>query len=74
MSKFKNKYKKTWKEFGRRPIPSYVSFTETWGDSGGKWTKRQLSKARRRYIKAILLGHLAKEPTGWESTVNWRSW
>lgn len=76
MSKWNNRYKKTWKEFGDRPAPPHVTFTEMWSNTPGmgKWYKRQLSKARRRYIKFTLLGIRVKEPTGWESEVNWKAW
>lgn len=40
----------------------------------GRYWKRQLAKARRRYIKALLRGDRGKEPTHLESEVNWRTW
>lgn len=40
----------------------------------GRWWKRALAKARRRYIRAQLLGIKGKEPTGYESEVNWKTW
>jgi hypothetical protein len=45
-----------------------------WGNVPGlgKWYKRQLHKARRRYIRAELRGHRGKSPASWESEVNWR--
>ena len=54
----------------------YVSFSEKWsGKPGnGRYMKRSLSKARRRYAKCKLRGISAKEPTGLESLVNYKGW
>ena len=48
--------------------------TAGWPDRSGygKWWKRRLHKARRRYAKAQLAGRRGKEPVGLESEVNWR--
>jgi len=40
----------------------------------GRYWKRQLSKARRRHIKLTLRGIRAKEPTHYESEVNYKTW
>jgi len=57
-------------------LKGYISFTQTWGNKEGigRYWKRILSKARRRYAKAELRGERGKEPVGLESTVNWKSW
>jgi hypothetical protein len=50
---------------------------KTWGwpaPHTGKWWKRRLHKARRRWYKARLRGQRGKEPTDIESEVNWKSW
>jgi len=39
----------------------------------GRYWKRKLSKARRRYAKDILRGLRGKEPVNLEGRVNWRS-
>jgi len=56
--------------------PSHVSFTQTWGNKPrlGRWFKRRLSKARRRYIKQLLWYGRGKEPTSIESEVSWKGW
>lgn len=64
---------------GRRyfkKLPWYVSFTQTWGNKRGmgRFWKRQLSKARRRYAKNLLKYGRGKEPVGLESEVNWKGW
>ena len=38
----------------------------------GRWWKRALAKARRRHIKQVVRGERGKEPTGYESWVNWK--
>lgn len=40
----------------------------------GKWWKRKLHKARRRWYKERLHGRRGKEPTAYESEVNWKTW
>jgi len=40
----------------------------------GKWWKRALAKARRRYAKFQLRGLKCKETTNKESEVNWKTW
>jgi hypothetical protein len=56
--------------------PAWVTFSETWGNVPhiGRWYKRRLSKARRRYVRDLLRFGRAKEPTGIESEVNWKGW
>jgi hypothetical protein len=84
----KRNHKITWKEFGTRRsrFGSYFrdpdnyevkvgDWVGSWPNQHiGRWWKRQLSKARRRYIKHTLRGIRSKEPTGYESVVNWRTW
>ena len=49
------------------------SWKHRWlGEGIGKYWKRRLAKARRRYIKAILRGDKGKCPLGLESEVNWK--
>ena len=46
-----------------------------WGRPGtGRWWKRQLSKARRKYSKHMILYGRAREPLGWERECNWKLW
>lgn len=53
----------------------HVSFSEKWPGVGiGRFWKRQLSKARRRHIKAELDGRRGKEPTHYEGMVNYKTW
>ena len=40
----------------------------------GKWYKRRLSRAERRFAKAQLKGLKGKEPSGLRGEVNWRGW
>jgi hypothetical protein len=55
--------------------PWFVSFSERWASPGeGRFWKRRLSKARRRYVRALLKCGRGKEPVGIESTVNWKNW
>jgi hypothetical protein len=59
-------------------VPHYVTFSEIWSmgnHSGiGRFWKRRLSKARRRYIRDLLRLGRGKEPAGLESVVNWKDW
>jgi len=53
----------------------WITLTELWSSKGsGKWWKRRLSKARRKYIKSLLKTGRGKEPTGIESEVNGKGW
>lgn len=62
--------------FNDRIKKAHGKFTRTWGNvpGNGRWWKRQLSKARRRYINALLRSGRGKEPIGLESEVNWKGW
>ena len=40
----------------------------------GRYWKRQLSKARRRFAKQVLRHGRGKEPTRYESECNWKTW
>ena len=40
----------------------------------GRYWKRQLSKARRRFAKQILLWGRGKEPLHYERECNWKTW
>lgn len=52
----------------------FITFMETWPRGLGRWMKRRLSKARRKYAKERLNGRKGKEPSGIESEVNWKGW
>lgn len=55
--------------------PDYVSFSQKWPRAGsGRWRKRQLSKARRRYGRLTAKGHRARLPVHIESEVNYKGW
>jgi hypothetical protein len=52
-------------------------FDESWkvrwsGEGIGRFWKRQLAKARRRYIKAVLRGEKGKYPFRYERECNWK--
>lgn len=51
-------------------------FSETWGNNSGtgKYWKRQLNKARRRFAKMTINFGKGKSPSHYESEVNWRGW
>ena len=58
----------------RKP-PKYVRFTHIWPHEGfGKYWKRKLNKARRKYAKDLLKFGRGKEPVDLESEVNWKLW
>ena len=59
---------KTWKP------PDYVKFTHFWPEGVGRYWKRKLSKARRKFIKSFLKFGRGKEPVDLESEVNWKLW
>ena len=40
----------------------------------GRFWKRCLSKARRRYIKSVLMFGRGKETTGYETECNYKNW
>jgi len=40
----------------------------------GRYWKRQLSKARRRFAKQMLLWGRGKEPLHYERECNWKTW
>lgn len=55
--------------------PEYVSFSECWPGVGtGRYWKRKLSKARRKYHKMVIRYGRGREPTWLESEVNWKTW
>ena len=55
--------------------PSYVSFSQRWSKAGdGKYLKRRLNKARRKFEKLRLRGIRGKAPTQLEGEVNYRGW
>lgn len=62
--------------YKKRQGRSWLGFTRMWPNSPGfgRWMKRRLSKARRRYIKSVLRTGRGKEPTRIESEVNWKGW
>ena len=50
--------------------------TSLWGNKSkrGRWYKRRLAKARRKYARAILRGEVHPRPTTtWESEVDYRN-
>ena len=53
-----------------RAVPGYQGFTGRWSGHSGKWTKRQLHKARRRAFKQ----HPRKSLLRLESECNWKGW
>lgn len=57
-----------------RPRDAAHHWQVRWSGRGtGRYVKRQLGKARRRYIKAILHGvPRPKEPTNYERECNWK--
>ena len=66
---------KEWENNGKI-LPDYISFSQTWsGKAGnGRYWKRQLSKARRRYWKMLLRFGYARYPTRIEREVNYKGW
>lgn len=54
-------------------VRSYVKQVG-WGNvpGRGRYWKRQLHRARRRYWKDRLAGRRGKDPAPYESTVSWR--
>jgi hypothetical protein len=59
----------------KRERNAAICWTCKWpGPGTGRWWKRKLSKARRRYAKMTLQGIRYKEPNGIESEVNWKTW
>ena len=56
-------------------LPEYVSFSQRWPNPHiGRYWKRQLNKARRKYIKLELRGIRGREPVYLESMVNYKTW
>lgn len=55
---------------------AHGKWTHTWGNIPGKgrFWKRCLWKARRRYAKQLLRHGRGNEPVHYESTVNWKDW
>ena len=51
-------------------------WSKVWHDSTGigKYYKKKLNRAERRFAKARLKGLKGKEPIGHRSDVNWRGW
>lgn len=67
--------------FTEESRPPRVPFMHTWGNKvgTGRWYKRQLSKARRRFGKALVrYGEQAYRHAGClagvESETSWRGW
>jgi len=55
--------------------PKWLSFSQIWPSRHmGRWYKRMLSKARRRYWKMMLRFGKGKEPTNKEREVNYKGW
>lgn len=61
--------------------PSWISFTGTWGTKpgNGKWYKRMVAKAQRRFGKLYCrIGERAYRHSGslvsWLSEIDWRGW
>lgn len=78
-----------WQHFGRIIITQFKEiimsrtnkndayhFTHTWGNSAGRgrYIKRQLSKARRRFWKSLVRFGRGKSPSNYESETNWKGW
>ncbi len=58
-----------------RNLPYYVSFSQKWASERmGRYYKRRLSKARRKYAKEQLAGRRGKEPVGIERECNYKGW
>ena len=58
-----------------KPYPDWLSFTQVWPGRGeGRYMKRRLSKARRKYAKQMIKHGRGKEPVTLESEVNWKGW
>lgn len=60
-----------WKQNGKL-LPWWITITQTWGSKSGngRYWKRRLSKARRRYWKDTHKRGLMSI----ESTCNWKGW
>jgi len=55
--------------------PRYSHWFHCWAGPGiGKFWKRRLNKARRKYIKNLIWFGRGKEPVSKESKINWRNW
>lgn len=62
---------------GKQPTKQYnPGFAERWPNKKGigRFVKRQLSKARRRYARQLLQSGRGNPPTKWESEANWKCW
>jgi len=58
---------------GRRERDKIKPWMNTWSGSGiGRWHKRRLSKARRRYAKQLIRFGRGKSPANVEGDVNWK--
>lgn len=44
------------------------------GKKTGRYAKRQLAKARRRFTKNVLEYGRGKSPSHYESECNWKTW
>jgi len=61
-------------------LPSWLDFSCVWSGPGtGRWGKRQLSKARRRFARQYCRdGERAYRHMGslmhWEGEINWKFW
>lgn len=56
----------------RKPTWDYMAWVWSYKSGHGRWCKRRLSKARRRYAKQMIRFGRGKEPTGIESYVNYK--
>ena len=58
---------------GRREQDKIKPWMNTWSGIGiGRWYKRRLSKARRRYAKQMIKFGRGKSPANVETEVNWK--
>jgi len=58
---------------GNRQLNKLYDWQSIWyGRGQGRYWKRQLSKARRRYAKMLIWFGRGKEPTHYESECNWK--
>jgi len=59
---------------GQREREKREDWQTCWpGQKNGRYWKRRLAKARRRYIKSVLRTGRGKEPVGYESTVDYKT-
>lgn len=72
----KQKWIPSWRESFCKKEPEliYCDRATTWRNQPGlgKWYKRRLHKAERRYAKAVCRGLKGKEPVGYRSEISWK--